>query len=637
MNFVTHRISLDIHDTSSQVLLRVKQGETSRKLHITLRESGQPYEIADGCTANLSAIKPDGNSIYNHCEIEGNTIIYTFTDQTTMAVGMMDYEVVLTRSNDQRIIAPRFSILVEEGLFSGDEVISSPEANVLDELIDRATVATEAAENVVDGLKKYAGDNFANAFDGYAEGTTIQVDDASPVEHNLRCTVKTKNLIPYPFVDTSITRSGLTFTDNGDGSIAVKGTVTADYSVFVLQNKLELVDGETYTLGDSSNIYLAYTDKNGTTKYVYNTTFTWSKDYTFVRLYLQFSKNAVVDTVLRPMLYVGDTAVDFVPYVDPTSVKVTRCGKNLLTAEGRTVTNFGAYSNQTNRVVKEGCIYLGLSVNNYYSPQYITSYDVSSPDKISFTVSNNSGYGLAFSYKARPGDIYTLSVGDRPTDSSRIAFSFYTHDGSLISYAITAMGSADKTVTATVPDNCAWMIVLLIGTVANTEITFSNVQLEFGSAATEYKASQVLETYSVNADGTVEGITSLFPFMNIFTDKANTTVSCKYNRDSGKVVQELYDFVVQETASVTKVSSVKLLASKWVGSASPYSQVVSIAGITENSMVDLTPSVEQLAVFYNKDLAFVTENEGGVVTVYAIGQKPQNDYTIQVAITEVKD
>mgnify|MGYP003313113531 CR=1 FL=1 len=80
---------------------------------------------------------------------------------------------------------------------------------------------------------------------------------------------------------------------------------------------------------------------------------------------------------------------------------------------------------------------------------------------------------------------------------------------------------------------------------------------------------------------------------------------------------------------------VKLAANGWVGASSPYSQVVHIDGVTENSQVDLTPSIEQLAVFYEKDLAFVTENEGGIVTVYAIGQKPVNDYTIQVTITEV--
>lgn len=84
-----------------------------------------------------------------------------------------------------------------------------------------------------------------------------------------------------------------------------------------------------------------------------------------------------------------------------------------------------------------------------------------------------------------------------------------------------------------------------------------------------------------------------------------------------------------------RISEVTLLGSAWTGSANLYSQVVTIAGVTENSQVDLTPSVEQLAVFYQKDLAFVTENEDGIVTVYAIGQKPVNDYTIQVTITEV--
>ena len=79
-----------------------------------------------------------------------------------------------------------------------------------------------------------------------------------------------------------------------------------------------------------------------------------------------------------------------------------------------------------------------------------------------------------------------------------------------------------------------------------------------------------------------------------------------------------------------KISSVTLFANRWVGNASPYSQVVAVAGATAYSQVDLTPSIEQLSVFYQKDLAFVTENDGGVITVYALGDKPMNDYTIQV-------
>lgn len=89
------------------------------------------------------------------------------------------------------------------------------------------------------------------------------------------------------------------------------------------------------------------------------------------------------------------------------------------------------------------------------------------------------------------------------------------------------------------------------------------------------------------------------------------------------------------TASPINLSTINLFASAWVGSGNLYSQVVSIDGITEKSQVNLTPSVEQLAIFYEKDISFVTENDGGLVTVYVIGQKPESDYIIQANIVEV--
>lgn len=89
------------------------------------------------------------------------------------------------------------------------------------------------------------------------------------------------------------------------------------------------------------------------------------------------------------------------------------------------------------------------------------------------------------------------------------------------------------------------------------------------------------------------------------------------------------------TKPTAKIAYIELLSANWVGDTSPYSQVVEIEGITPYSQVDLTPSIAQLVIFYEKDLGFVTENEDGIVTVYAIGQKPENDYTIQVTITEV--
>lgn len=109
----------------------------------------------------------------------------------------------------------------------------------------------------------------------------------------------------------------------------------------------------------------------------------------------------------------------------------------------------------------------------------------------------------------------------------------------------------------------------------------------------------------------------------------------------GTVYETLGDSIREQakkgssSSSTARIGEATLLADNWTGENNLYSQVVNIDGVTENTQVDLTPSVEQLAVFYEKDLAFVTENEDGVVTVYAIGQKPTNDYTIQVTMTEV--
>ena len=68
-----------------------------------------------------------------------------------------------------------------------------------------------------------------------------------------------------------------------------------------------------------------------------------------------------------------------------------------------------------------------------------------------------------------------------------------------------------------------------------------------------------------------------------------------------------------------------------------YGQVVMVknANITEYSKVDLQLSSEQAVIFQNKALAFVAENDNGVITVYCVGAIPENDYTIQATVTEV--
>ena len=118
-----------------------------------------------------------------------------------------------------------------------------------------------------------------------------------------------------------------------------------------------------------------------------------------------------------------------------------------------------------------------------------------------------------------------------------------------------------------------------------------------------------------------------YPSTTILNDE-NAFMKVGYRADTK-------NFIKRMAGSTTRISSVTLAASKWVGTASPYSQVVTIPGVTKNSKVDLNPTVEQLSIFHNKDISFVVGNNNGVITVYCIGQKPTNDYTMQVTITEV--
>ena len=128
---------------------------------------------------------------------------------------------------------------------------------------------------------------------------------------------------------------------------------------------------------------------------------------------------------------------------------------------------------------------------------------------------------------------------------------------------------------------------------------------------------------------------------------ASRGLTMKQEQVLNQLSQSLQQFIATTNAKISELEKAKpetvarigwvtLLAEAWEGTENLYHQVVTIEGVTENSQVDLTPDVQQLAVFYEKDITFVTENVNGIVTVYVIGQKPLNDYTIQVTITEVE-
>ena len=81
-----------------------------------------------------------------------------------------------------------------------------------------------------------------------------------------------------------------------------------------------------------------------------------------------------------------------------------------------------------------------------------------------------------------------------------------------------------------------------------------------------------------------------------------------------------------------RVKAVTLAESAWRGAVSPYSQVVKVEGVSTLSKVDLQLSPEQLETLH---CVLTAQNEGGTVTVHAIGEKPAGDLTLQATLTEV--
>jgi hypothetical protein len=89
------------------------------------------------------------------------------------------------------------------------------------------------------------------------------------------------------------------------------------------------------------------------------------------------------------------------------------------------------------------------------------------------------------------------------------------------------------------------------------------------------------------------------------------------------------------SGSVGKYKSVALYASGWKGAVSPFTQVAAADFVSANSLVQLHPGPGDLQLLFEKGIALVPENDGGTVTIHALGAKPDWDMTIACSAEEV--
>ena len=104
-----------------------------------------------------------------------------------------------------------------------------------------------------------------------------------------------------------------------------------------------------------------------------------------------------------------------------------------------------------------------------------------------------------------------------------------------------------------------------------------------------------------------------------------------------QIVQAIEEYFKQNNITPkSKMTQVTLFGNKWVlVNERRYEQIIDVEGVTETSQVNLAPSDTQLDLFYDKKVVLSTKNIDGVVTVTLIGEKLEDDYTMQVILAEV--
>lgn len=242
----------------------------------------------------------------------------------------------------ERVEAEFLRTLEEETRASNEEArktnearrVSAEQARTTNELVrsqnessrvtaEKARASAEAARVNAEAKREIAIETAkAMTIECEASGEVITLNDASNAPlSNLklygRTTQKTttgKQKIAYPYINTTKTVDGITFTNLGDGGVKVSGTATGGGAYFVLNggyagNKVAipnwLVPGNSYTISggnDSVAVEVCLYENEGGTGKTFLKTFTMPSGYIYYGIFIYVPLNTKVDTIIYPMV-----------------------------------------------------------------------------------------------------------------------------------------------------------------------------------------------------------------------------------------------------------------------------------------------------------------------------------------------
>lgn len=214
----------------------------------------------------------------------------------------------------------------------------------------------------------------------------------------------------------------------------------------------------------------------------------------------------------------SDTLTDF------SNVGVSRLGKNLYNLYDENVKSQNGV-NAFDTIVKE---------NNQLILTEDNSVLVGNMPIMTFYKSElpKGTYILSYNYNFEN----SLPVAIRPNE-----FLYYADDTIVALDKLVDVTEGTQTRTITLSKDCTLTINFYhhINSAAEEHSSktiykaiFSNIQLEVGTTATDYEPYIEPQTVTANADGTVEGLTSISPDMTIMTDTQGVVIDMTYNADT---------------------------------------------------------------------------------------------------------
>lgn len=141
-----------------------------------------------------------------------------------------------------------------------------------------------------------------------------------------------KNLLPYPYSDSNKATNGITFTDNGDGTITASGTATDGAYFYPAKSG----KGLTFPVGDyivsgglsgKQRIIVRVDETNIAYDNGEGASFTVTDPTAVYSLFIMVSANEVVNNVVfKPMIHRAEADATWVPYAKPSTALIDMQG-----------------------------------------------------------------------------------------------------------------------------------------------------------------------------------------------------------------------------------------------------------------------------------------------------------------------